>query len=181
MIVFILTNPSLIGRFYTHTPCACTLPSTYLIPAPPNWLKLFANLTTDTVKPALHTTLRPLTSQGLTHAFVHNLIIERQMCSSELMDQFGVGINNAEVGDVLRQASLRRQGVDKELSRHVTPATTTATIAHPTSCRAAASYYFPVTQYVASQFGAAHSGTGLLEEVRLIVSGGSAPDGQAGE
>lgn len=40
------------------------------------------------------------------------------------------------------------------------------------SCKATASYYFPVSQYVNANFGSVHSGTGVLEEVRLAVTNG---------
>eukprot|EP01038_Epipyxis_sp_PR26KG_P017360 gene17360-23977_t len=41
------------------------------------------------------------------------------------------------------------------------------------SCPIAASYYFPVTQYVASHFGMAETGVGQVEDISLYISGKS--------
>jgi len=158
-------------------------------------LKVFANLSTDDVKAALHTSLKPLAAQGLTKSFLHDLIIARQIKRSESAQrrwrvEQGLQKEGEEHGDQLLKASLLRQEVDQQLVQSVGPSSSlskphkdavkTATADVP-DCHAQASYYFPITQYVAAQYGSTHSGIGLLEEVRLMVSGGVAPEGHAGK
>ena len=160
-----------------------------------NWLKVFANLSTDDIKSALHTSLKPLASQGLTKSFLHDLIIARQIKRSESAQRrwrAEQGLHNeAEEHSIyqLLKASLQRQEVDQQLMQFVSASSVSnthkdadkpVTVGVP-DCRAQASYYFPITQYVAAQYGSTHSGIGLLEEVRLIVSGGVAPEGHAGD
>lgn len=104
-------------------------------------------------------------------------------------------------GDALLKATQLRSEVDQqldqfigattaaapaptELSTHTSHTTHSAHSTHSPAgspdCRAQASYYFPITQYVSAQYGSSHSGIGLLEEVRLMASGGAAPEGHAG-
>lgn len=135
----------------------------------------------------------------------HERVEER---SRQARAQHGLAEQQTFLGaaDDLLQASARRAAVDVQLKEFVhslrgarrladsttssnTGALTTTpkpgtsgtagSVLTDTECSVAAAYYFPVTQYVAAQYGSVHSGTGILEEVRLIVSGGK-PDGQAG-
>ena len=154
---------------------------------------MFANLSTDDIKSALHTSLKPLASQGLTKSFLHDLIIARQIKRSESAQRrwwAEQGLHNEaeEHSNQLLKSSLQRQEVDQHLMQFVGGSSVSnahnnankhVTVGVP-DCRAQASYYFPITQYVAAQYGSTHSGIGLLEEVRLMVSGGVAPEGHAG-
>jgi hypothetical protein len=127
-----------------------------------DWLEVFATLTTDNVTAALQGELRPLAQAGLSAAFLRRVILDKQVKSVHSGDQHRV--SDAAVAGVT---------VPADQWSFVGSATGTDT------CRAAAAHYFPVTQYVAAQFGASHSGAGPMEEVRLIVSGGP-PEGHRG-
>lgn len=131
---------------------------------PVDWLKVFAGLSTDNVTAALSNQLRPLAEAGLSSAFLRKLILDKQLRRGK------AGSREASHGS----SALRRQ---IDISAVAISGSTTAS---ETDCKTAAAHYFPVTQYVAAQFGASHSGAGPMEEVRLIVTGG-APEGHRGK
>jgi hypothetical protein len=134
-----------------------------------SWLRVFANLTTDSIKAALHSDLAELVEAGLNASFVHRLILDRQDGRQDIELGKGQGY-----GPELAKIEPTSHSVQADFREAGRGAGTAAT-----DCAAAAAYYFPVTQYVAAQFGASHSGAGPLEEVRLIVSGGT-PEGHGG-
>jgi hypothetical protein len=135
---------------------------------PSSWLRVFANLTTDSVKAALQSDLAELVEAGLNSSFVHSLILDRQRGRHDI--ELGKGQDQSPNMAKIEATTLSVQSSPRDF-REASPGAA--------DCAAAAAYYFPVTQYVAAQFGASHSGAGPLEEVRLIVSGGT-PEGHRG-
>ena len=138
-----------------------------------NWYRVFAGLTVDSLERSLEHELLPLLQQnGVTPATLLAAIDKKTALdrTQRLLAQHGLPSSEVDLSSPLDDALFSADSVLFSSSEESPEA----------SCVAAASYYFPVTQYVAAQFGAWHSGTGPLEEVRLIVSGGP-PEGQRGE
>lgn len=142
--------------------------------APADWLEVFVGLSTDNITAALSNQLRPLAEAGLSATFLRKLILDKQMRRGRARSREGSHAASAERSDT----AASTVAVADTTPDPVASAAKGRIAA--TECKAAAAHYFPVTQYVAAQFGASHSGAGPMEEVRLIVTGG-APEGHRGK
>lgn len=90
--------------------------------------------------------------------------------------------HSTEAMDVI---NILKQGIEDDYFEAVySESTSFVETENPTKGQAntlaAASYYFPIAQYVTAHYGISHAGVGVLEEVRLMVSKGKV-QGYAGE
>ena len=191
------------GDIHASPPSRRVSHSTSTSQARKDWLRLLSNISIDSTITELDSplgSLRPLMTHGMTIHAARDMLIRRRLRLQQLPPASRAQERQAAMNQLVRErvSAAARTAVEEwlgteagEISQQGSRAPSTATrgsgalnhgssVFHQNECLAAAAYYFPVTQYVSSRMGKIESGVGILEEVRLVVSG-SNPVGHGGE
>ncbi|KAJ1418481.1 hypothetical protein B484DRAFT_481628, partial [Ochromonadaceae sp. CCMP2298] len=169
-------------------------PPHHLDPLGSHWLELFANLSGDNVAQALLGPLRPLLDMGLDLEEVVQGMRRQARAQGRAQAQGQPRVTEAEAEAEARAEQARGREIaaaTRSLSRGRGGGVAGRGAGvggrgmgrglSDADCAVAASHYFPIAQYVISQYDMEGKGVGVLEQVRLIA-GESVPGyGYAGE